>query len=124
MEIVIHNGTSQAIYQQIYNQIKEQVLSNKLTEGELLPSIRVLAKELRVSVITTKRAYEELERDGFILTTAGKGSFVARRNPELVREERLKEIEGHIGEILRLAKSGGISVEEVFEIFRVMEEEL
>ena len=90
VNINISNTSGQPIYDQISKQIRAQIMSGELAEGELLPSMRLLAKELRISVITTKRAYEELERDGFIATVAGKGSFVAPKNLEFVREEHLR----------------------------------
>ena len=87
MDVIVSNASAQPIYEQIYSQIKAQILSGALREGELLPSIRALAKDLRISVITTKRAYDELEKDGYIYTVAGKGCYVAERNEQLVREE-------------------------------------
>ena len=87
MQLMIRNNTAAPIYQQIYQQIKEQIINGTLEEDTMLPSIRSLAKELRISIITTKRAYEELERDGFVYTIAGKGVFVARKNTEVLREE-------------------------------------
>ena len=92
LNIIIRNSSGQPIYDQIYEQLRAPIVSGALPEGEMLPSIRGLAKELRISVITTKRAYEELERDGFIYTVAGKGCFVAARNLELVREDHLRKI--------------------------------
>ena len=97
MDILISNSGSTPIYEQIYSQIKAMILSDKLKEGEMLPSMRVLAKELRISVITTKRAYEELERDGFIVSITGKGSFVNGKNLDIMREEYLKNIEKLFG---------------------------
>ena len=123
MNINISNTSGQPIYDQISKQIRAQILSGELPEGELLPSMRMLAKELRISVITTKRAYEELERDGFIATVAGKGSFVAPKNLEFVREEQLRQIEEHMKEILVLAKGCRISVEELHEMLGIMAEE-
>ena len=98
MNIQIDNRKGTPIYDQIYTQIKSQIISGELSEDEMLPSIRSLARELRISVITTKRAYEELEKEGFIYTAAGKGCFVAAKNTELLREENLKQIEEHIAE--------------------------
>lgn len=120
MNIHISNTSGQPIYDQISKQIRSQILSGELPEGELLPSMRTLAKELRISVITTKRAYEELERDGFIATVTGKGSFVAPKNLEFVREEHLRQMEGHMREVLALAKGCGISVEEMHEMFDII----
>src|SRR5699024_1727188 len=96
MTILIDNRSGTPIYDQIFTQIKNQIVSGRLPEGEALPSIRSLAKDLRISVITTKRAYDELESAGFIYTLPGKGSFVSQRNTQLVREENLKEIEEHL----------------------------
>ena len=119
MNIRIVNAGGKPIYEQIYLQIKGAILRGELSEGDPLPSIRALAKDLRISVITTKRAFDDLERDGFIHSVQGKGSFVAAKNRELLREEHLKQIESHIGEAVRLAKQGGISDEELSEIFRL-----
>ncbi len=93
MELIIRNTTNQPIYDQIYCQIKAQIIPGALAPGEALPSIRALAKDLRISVITTKRAYDELEADGFLYTVAGKGCFVAEKNLDLIREQKLKELE-------------------------------
>lgn len=123
MNINISNTSGQPIYDQISKQIRAQIMSGELAEGELLPSMRMLAKELRISVITTKRAYEELERDGFIATVAGKGSFVAPKNLEFVREEHLRQIEVHMKEILALSKGCQISLEELQEMLIYMAEE-
>lgn len=123
MNILISNADKLPIYEQIYVQIKNAIIAGELAEGDALPSIRQLAKDLRISVITTKRAYEELERDGFIDTVAAKGCFVAQKNMEFIREEKLKEIEEHMREILRLAPACGMSEDEVMEQFRVILEE-
>lgn len=120
LDIVISNMGDQPIYDQIYTQIKNQILAGKLKEGEALPSIRGLAKDLRISVITTKRAYEELEREGYIHTMAGKGSFVAQKNLDLIREENLKKIEEHINEIYALGSACGLSREELMEMFALL----
>ncbi len=120
MNLIISNAAGQPIYEQIYTQLKQLTLSGELHEGDALPSMRVLAKELRISVITTKRAYEELERDGFLVTVAGKGCFVAGMDRELVREEHLRRIEEHFGEAARLAKSAGVSRAEVMEILETV----
>ncbi|MCI8879215.1 GntR family transcriptional regulator [Clostridiaceae bacterium] len=120
MNLIISNAAGQPIYEQIYTQLKQLILSGELHEGDALPSMRVLAKELRISVITTKRAYEELERDGFLVTVAGKGCFVAGMDRELVREEHLRRIEEHFGEAARLAKSAGVSRAEVMEILETV----
>lgn len=123
MDIIISNTSKSAIYEQIYTQIKNQIISGALEEDEPLPSIRTLAKELRISVITTKRAYEELDRDGYIYTVAGKGSYVAPRNTELIREEYLKRIEEHLESALDLAGVVDISKEELIEMIDTIEEE-
>lgn len=103
MKILINNRSGQPIYDQIYTQLKDQIIHGEIKEDESLPSIRSLAKDLRISVITTKRAYEELERDGYIYTVAGKGCFAAKKNDSLIREEYLRKIEEHLLEIQRLA---------------------
>ena len=123
MNIIISNASSLPIYEQIYTQIKNAVLLGDLAEGDLLPSIRQLAKDLRISVITTKRAYDELERDGFVYTVAGKGSYVAAKNTCIIREGQLKEIEEHMREIIRLAPACELSREDLIEQFRVIIEE-
>ena len=117
MTILINNKSGSPIYDQIYSQIKSQIISGALAEDEMLPSIRNLAKDLRISFITTKRAYEELEKDGFIYTVQGKGCFVAPKNVELLREENLKKMEGHIDEIVKLAGTCGLSREDVWNMF-------
>lgn len=116
MYILIDNKSGTPIYDQIYSQIKDQIISGSLREDEMLPSIRGLAKDLRISFITTKRAYEELEKEGFIYTIPGKGCFVAPKNLELIREENLKKIEAYIEEIVRLAATCNLSKEEILEM--------
>ena len=124
MKILIDNKSGEPIYNQIYFQIKNQIISGELKENELLPSIRGLAKDLRISFITTKRAYEELEREGFIYTLPGKGCYVAPKNIELLREENLKQIEEYIEQILRLAESCNLSKDDIIEMITFgMEEE-
>ena len=123
MNIFIDNKSGLPIYDQIYSQIKSQIISGALREDQLLPSIRNLAKDLGISVITTRRAYDELEREGFIYTVAGKGCFVAAKNTELLREENLRQIEEHLQEIRDLAAACGLSREEIIEMFSVIEEE-
>lgn len=123
MNILINNKSSDPIYEQIYSQLKLQIISNELKEDEALPSIRNLAKDLRISVITTKRAYEELEREGFIYTIAGKGCFVAHKNTELIREENLRKIEKHIDEILLLAKSCRLTKQDIIDMLSIMDGE-
>lgn len=123
MDILISNSCGRPIYQQIYDQLKNAILSGELREGDMLPSIRALAKDLRISVITTKRAYEELERGGYIYTAAGKGCFVSQKSSGMVYEEHLKKIEEHMGEIARLAGSSGITEGQLIEMYRVLQEE-
>ena len=120
MEIYLSNSGQEPIYAQITRQIKQQILSGQLHEGDALPSIRLLAKELRISVITTKRAYEDLEAAGFIVTQPGRGSFVAAQNPALVREEYLKKIEGCLQGAVDAARTGGIGYDEVSETLRLL----
>ena len=116
MTVLIDNKSGAPIYDQIYSQIKGQIISGALAEDEMLPSIRNLAKDLRISFITTKRAYEELEKDGFIYTVQGKGCFVAPKNLELLREENLKNIEAHIEQIIKLAKTCNLSKQDIIEM--------
>ena len=124
MIILIDNISGEPIYNQIYSQIKNQIISGALKEDEMLPSIRALAKDLRISFITTKRAYEELEREGFIYTLPAKGCYVAKKNTELLREENLKKIEAHMEQISKLAASCNLSRDDIVEmIVFCMEEE-
>ena len=123
MNILIDNKSGEPIYNQIYSQIKAQIISGALREHEMLPSIRALAKDLRISFITTKRAYEELEKEGFIYTLPAKGCYVAQKNLELLREENLKKIEDHIGEIIKLADSCNLSRDEIIEMMSFCMEE-
>ena len=116
MNIIISNSSDKPIYEQITDQIKNMVMSGQLKEGMPLPSMRTLAKDLRISVITTKRAYEELERDGFIATMVGKGRFVKAADTRLVREEKLKRIEGLLAEAVNVANGSGIERAEVMEM--------
>ena len=116
MELVIRNTANQPIYEQIYSQIRAQIIAGILQPGDALPSIRALAKDLRISVITTKRAYDELEADGFLYTVAGKGCFVAEKNLDLVREHQLKELEDHLAAAAALAKGCGLGREELTEM--------
>lgn len=122
MNIQIRNSSDEPIYLQIKNQIKAQILSGELQAGEQLPSIRFLAKELRVSMITAKRAFDELELDGFIHSVQGKGNFVAPQNPELIREEYLQRIEQRLAELLDLADIAKISIDELTQMMRMMKE--
>ena len=123
MNILIDNKSGTPSYDQIYSQIKGQIISGALQQDELLPSIRGLAKDLRISFITTKRAYEELEKEGFIYTLPAKGCYVAPKNVELLREENLKKIEEHIDEIVRLAASCNLSKQEIMEMVHFSLEE-
>lgn len=123
MELYIDNHIGAPIYDQIYSQIKEAILSGEAPEGTALPSIRTLAKDLRISVITTRRAYDELEKEGFLYTVPGKGCFVAERSTELLREENLQKIESHMVEIRRLAAVCGLGEGELDEMWRVLREE-
>ncbi len=120
MNILISNSSGQPIYEQIVSQIKALVISGELNEGDTLPSMRLLAKELRISVITTKRAYDELEREGFIISVTGKGSFVASKNVELIKEQQLKEIEAHMQAIAGLAASSGIELSQLIEMMTLI----
>ena len=123
MELIIRNTAGQPIYDQISSQIKAQIIAGALQPGEALPSIRALAKDLKSSVITTKRAYDELEAEGFVTTVAGKGCFVAEKNLDLVREQQLKDLEGHLTAAVELAKSCNISHQELHEMLRILSEE-
>ncbi len=120
MQIFLSNSGQEPIYAQITRQIKESILTGTLTEGEALPSIRLLAKDLRISVITTKRAYEDLEAEGFITTIPGRGSFVAPQDPALHREETLKKIEGSLQAAIDTARLGGVPYEDVAETLRIL----
>ena len=120
MNIHISNGSGLPIYEQITSQIKSKIMSGELTEGEALPSMRLLAKELRISVITTKRAYEDLERDGFITSVPGKGSYVAGPDLDLIREEQLRNIEGHLNQAVEAARSAGLSRDELVEMIEFL----
>ena len=120
MDIILSNSSGKPIYQQIADQVKEQICSGALTAGEALPSMRLLAKELRISVITTKRAYEELERDGFLENVPGKGCFVAPQNRELLREAQLRRVEEHLTLAVEEARKGGLSLSEVQEMLNIL----
>lgn len=125
MQIFIDNKSGAPIYDQIYTQMKNQIISGALKENEMLPSIRGLAKDLRISFVTTKRAYEELEKDGFLYTVPGKGCFVAQKNTELLREENLRKIEDHLDAIIQLAASCNLSNEQILDMVRfAMEEQI
>ena len=119
MDIIIRNTGETPIYDQITRQVKTLILTGALCEGEALPSMRALAKDLRISVITTKRAYEELEREGFI-TVPGKGCFVAPRNLELVRENALRQVEEYLQKAVECARLGGVTAGEVRETLEIL----
>lgn len=120
MELIIRNNSGQPIYDQISGQIKAQILSGALSPGDALPSIRGLAKDLKISVITTKRAYDKLEAQGLINTVAGKGCFVAEKNLDLIREQKLKELEDHLDAAVELAAQCGVSAPELMEMLRIL----
>lgn len=120
MDIIISNSSGRPIYEQITGQIKNSIITGALNAGDALPSMRLLAKELRISVITTKRAYEDLEREGFIETVAGKGSFVAQKNMEFIREEQLRKAETLLQSAVDVAKAGGITLEELSEMLLLL----
>lgn len=122
MNIIISNANDSPIYEQIFNQMKNAIISGELTAGELLPSIRSLAKDLRISVITTKRAYEELERAGYIYTVAAKGSYVAEKNLDLIREEHFRQIENHIQSAIDLSCACGLDEKDLIEMLHTMYE--
>ncbi len=123
MNLIISNASKMPIYEQIVGQLRGKIASGELRAGDVLPSIRALAKDLRISVITTKRAYDELEHQGLIVTVAGKGCFVAERNPEWVREDALRQIEEHMRQIARLAGEIGIGGDALAEMFTTLMEE-
>ena len=123
MHIYLSNASDKPIYEQITIQLKEAILANKLQAGDALPSIRALAKDLKISVMTTKRAYADLERDGFIETVAGKGSFVTKRNQDFLREELLRQVEEHLQKAVRIAKTASLSKEELQELLSLILEE-
>lgn len=124
MNIIISNSSGRPIYEQITSQIKGLIMNGTLKPGDPLPSMRLLAKELRISVITTKRAYEDLERDGFITTIVGKGSFVREADQEFVREERLKAVEGHLQAAVDAARQCGMEEQEMIDILKMLFEEM
>ena len=120
MDIIISNSGGVPIYDQITRQMKGLILRGELKEGEALPSMRLLARELRISVITTKRAYEELEREGFINTVPGKGCFVAPQDPELAREDALRRAEEHLSQAVDIAKTAGLTLSELTETLNLL----
>ena len=123
MDIRISNADPRPIYKQVEAQIKQAILSGELGEGEALPSIRALAKDLRISVITTKRAYEELERDGYVHSVAGKGFYVAPKDREIVREDCLRRIEVQMEQMLTLARTCGVTADELVEMLKTLDKE-
>lgn len=123
MDIIISNSNDKPIYEQINSQIKNMIIKGELKEGDSLPSMRLLAKELRISVITTKRAYEELERDGFIESVTGKGSFVAGKNTDFIKEEQLRIAEEYLQKAVDTAKACGIPLDELIEIITMLYKE-
>ena len=122
MNLFIDNKSGSPIYEQIYLQIKAQIISGELKEDDALPSIRNLAKDLRISVITTKRAYDELEKEGFIYTVTAKGCFVAAKNTELIREENLKKIEEYIEKMMQLAATCNLEKSDIIEVINCITE--
>ncbi len=123
MNIIISNANNQPIYEQIYLHIKSAIIASKLKEGDLLPSIRNLAKDLRISVITTKRAYDELEKDGYIYSVAGKGFYVAEKNTEMLKETYLREIEEHLHAILQIAPSCKLTTDDIIDMLKIIASE-
>ena len=123
MNIIITNSSGLPIFEQIETAIKEAIFSNELKEGEMLPSVRSLANDLKISFLTVKRAYDELEKAGFIKTVQGKGSYVSPKNLDLIKEEKLKEIQDYIEKIYEVSKISNISKEEVIELFKMIFEE-
>lgn len=124
MKIIISSSSNEPIYEQISKQIKAQILKGELKEGDLLPSMRGLARDLQISVITTKRAYEELEREGFIETVQGKGSFVAGQNRELMKEKKLSIVEEKLSHIVEESKALGITFDEILDLLKILFEEV
>ena len=123
MNIIISNNSSIPIYEQIETAIKQAIFSNELKEEDILPSVRSLANDLKISFLTVKRAYDELEQAGFIKTVQGKGSFVAPKNLELIKEEKLKEIQDYIEKIYNISKVSNISEDEIKQLFKMIFEE-
>ena len=123
LNIIITNSNDMPIFMQIKDSIKESIFSDTLKEGEMLPSVRVLATDLKISFLTVKRAYDELEKEGFIKTIPSKGSFISPKNMDLIREEKLKQIESYIEEIYKLSKISNITEEEIKELFQFIFEE-
>lgn len=124
LNIIIDDKSKLSLYEQIQSQIKAQILSGDIKPGEMLPSIRTLAKEIKVSIITTKRAYEELEKEGFLETVQGKGTFVSEKNQDRIKEITMYEIENKLEDIIRQAKAIGLTLDEGIEIFKSIYEEV
>lgn len=123
MEIVVSNKASRPLYEQISSQVKAQIMSGELRAGEALPSIRALARSLQISVLTVQKAYDQLQTDGFIETTAGKGCYVSARNQDFYLEEQQKRIEEKFGEAIEIARAGGISLDKLRELLTLLYEE-
>lgn len=123
MQIIISNSSKEPIYEQITNQMKAAILSGELSEGTAIPSMRKLAKDLQISVITTKRAYEELEKAGFIYSIVGKGSFVAEQNLEVMREKKLRVIEEQLSTVIANSREIGLSLEDLQKLLKILYEE-
>lgn len=123
MQIIISNSSKEPIYEQITDQIKSSILSGELEEGAAIPSMRQLAKDLKISVITTKRAYEELEKEGYIYSIVGKGSFIAEQNLEIIREKKLKAIEEQLGAVITNSREIGLSLDELQQLLKILYEE-
>lgn len=123
MDIIISNSSDKPIYEQVSSQIKNKIMNGTLEAGEMLPSMRALARDLHISVITVQRAYEDLTRDGFIETVSGKGSFVASQNKEIIQEEQLRKAEELLQQVVDIGRSHGISFEQMANILKMMYEE-
>lgn len=123
LDIIISNSTRKPIYEQITSQIKQMIMTGELKSGESIPSMRSLAKSLHISVITVQRAYEDLQRDGFIETTIGRGSFVSSNNKDFIQEEKQKEIESHLQKAIELSKENGISLTKLIDLLKIFYEE-
>lgn len=124
MNIIINNSSMQPIYEQIVGQMKEQIMNGILKQDAALPSVRTLSKDLRISALTVKKAYDALEQEGFVITVHGKGSFVAGVNPQIAAEEGRKEVEKVLETAIRLGKSHGMTVEEMQDLFSLILEEM
>lgn len=124
MDILIATNSKEPLFKQIVDQIKQHIFTGKLKEGDALPSMRVLAKDLKVSVITTKRAYEELEKDGYVVSTVGKGTFIAGQQPHVLKEWQIRELENELEKIVSSGKMIGLSKEEIIELVEIYYEEV